>query len=215
MPTTGKWLLPVVAIALRAQEFGCCSAAFTVEEVVAAARRADAQHRGRWVGFHWGPNGIIYFPGGHSEMTASDWAVKRFQARDFVSEAFIMLTPIGAAVHHWSHRTKQHTIRILRGADPLARHPDYPRLAYIDPHSDWHIIAPDVANETEARAALQSLMTRWKIKSVNATICNVPIDTGGSIGMPPAWEEASESAAALATGRRWRIAIPAPSPVLQ
>lgn len=215
MSVAGKCLLVGFALSLRAQEFGCCSAAFTVDEVVAAARRADAQYRGRWAGFHWAPNGKVLGLGGHSEMTAGDWAVKRFQARAVASEAFVVLTPIGAAVHYWSHRTKQHTIRVLRGADPLARHPDYPRLAGIDIYGDWQIVDPDVTNETQARAAVQSLMTRWNVKSVNATVWNFSIDIGGSIGPPPAWEETSESAAALSTGRRWRITIPAPSPVLQ
>jgi hypothetical protein len=210
MFVAGIFLLAVCALPLHAQEFGCCSAAFTVDEVVAAARRADAQHRGQWAGFHWAPNGKVLGLGGHSEMTAGDWAVKRFQARAFGSEAFVVLTPIGAAVHHWSHRTKQHTIRILRGTDPLARHPDYPRLIHIDSYSDWHIVAPEVANETQARAAVQLLMNRWNVKFVNATVWNFSIDCCGSLGPPPAWEETSESAAALATGRRWRITIPAP-----
>ena len=215
MRVAGKYLLVVFALSIRAQEFGCCSAAFTIDEVVAAARLADVRLRGHWAGFHWAPNGKVLSLGGHSEMTAGDWAVKRFQVRAFASEAFVVLTPIGAAVHHWNHRNKQHTIRILRGADPLARHPDYPRLAYIVQYGDWQIVAPDVANETQARAAVQSLMTRWNAKSVSATVWNFSIDAGGSIGPPPAWEETSESAAALATGRHWRITIPAPSPVLQ
>lgn len=203
-------MLAVCALSLHAQEFGCCSAAFTVDEVVAAARRADAQHRGQWTGFHWAPKGKVLGLPGHSEMTAGDWAVRRFLARDFASEAYAVLTPIGASVHHWNHLTKRHTIRILRGADPLARHPDYPRLIFIDKFGDWHIVDPEVTNETQARAVVQSLMARWSVKSATATVWNASIDAGGSIGPPPAWEETSESAAALATGRRWRIAIPAP-----
>jgi hypothetical protein len=53
-------------------------------------------------------------------------------------------------------------------------------------------------------------MNRWNVKFVNATVWNFSIDCCGSLGPPPAWEETSESAAALATGRRWRITIPAP-----
>ena len=124
MFVSGKWVLVFLALSLRAQEFGCCSAAFTIDEVVAAARRADAQHRGQWTGLHWAPNGKVLGLAGHSEMSAGDWAIKRFQARAFASEAYAVLTPIGVSVHHWHHLTKRHTIRILRGADPLARHPD-------------------------------------------------------------------------------------------
>ena len=213
MFVSGKWVLVFLALSLRAQEFGCCSAAFTIDEVVAAARRADAQHRGQWTGLHWAPNGKVLGLAGHSEMSAGDWAIKRFQARAFASEAYAVLTPIGVSVHHWNHLTKLHTIRILRGADPLARHPDYPRLIFIDKFGDWHIVDPEVTNETQARAAVQSLMARWNVKSATATVWNASIDAGGSLGPPPAWEETSESAAALATGRRWRITIP--SPVLQ
>lgn len=210
MHVAGKCFLLLLSLSLRAQEFGCCSAAFTVDEVVAAARRADAQHRGAWIGFHWAPNGKVPGLAGHSEMTAGDWAVQTFRARAFSSQAYVVLTPIGAAVHYWDHRAQRHTIRVLRGVDPLARHPDFARLIFIDKFGDWHIVAPEVTNETQARAAVQSLMTRWNVKSANATVWNFSIDCCGSIGPPAAWEETSESAAAQSTGRRWRVTIPAP-----
>lgn len=210
MHVAGKCFLLLLSLSLRAQEFGCCSAAFTVDEVVAAARRADAQHRGAWIGFHWAPNGKVPGLAGHSEMTAGDWAVQTFRARAFSSQAYVVLTPIGAAVHYWDHRAQRHTIRVLRGVDPLAFHPDYARLAYVNSRGEWHIIAPTVASETEARGAVQELLTRWNVPSVTATVWRAAIDAGGSIGPPAAWEETSESAAAQSTGRRWRVTIPAP-----
>ena len=195
----------LAATAVRAQVSGCCSPAFPVEEVVLFARRLLAQEErpaGRHYFFPAGQPGV----GSATDLPNAFYAQQSFEAIRRLTVAVVVFTPIGAVLHHWNHKTRVHTIRILRGEDPLAVEVDGTRLVIVDSQGQLNMVSPRDLSAEEAMQATRSMAQRLRLPSVAAVIRTDPwifYPSRAFAGIPATWRITDPASPAAAAEEAW------------
>lgn len=191
----------LVAMAAPEMSLGiryCCGSSFELSEVEAFARgllrEAPEQFFSMLVVPRAKSESVLI--GGSSERTASYCFSVASRLRKSLSHAYLLKTPIGAALHHWDSRSQSYRSVLINGTDLYARQFRSGRVAWIDAHHGaiariW-LVSKGTLNLEQSLTFAKEVVRELQVRDVAVYIRSDPYlwspDSCSAYSVPLQWQ---------------------------
>ncbi len=116
----------------------CCAGEFSFQEVVKASQKLVSRQRMEFRIVQIVPKDVrdLFFIGSTTEESRKNCLDITLRLRRGISHAYLIRTPLGAAVHHWNHVKQEYRTAILFGRDVFSEPIRNGMIAWIEKRGD-------------------------------------------------------------------------------